>query len=118
VTITALTDGSTMRFVANPDDELTDGLLLGDQVTVTYNKLQDGALKASDVEYFDQDVVGTVLAVTSGSVTIQVDGTGAVETLTDDPSDGMFEGVNVGDQDVDVTYYVAAAGLIVDGIDD
>jgi hypothetical protein len=118
VTITALADGSTMQFVANPDDELTDGFLLGDQVTVTYNKLQDGALKASDVEYFDQDVVGTVLAVTSGSVTIRVDGTGAVEKLTDDPSDGMFEGVNVGDQDVDVTYYVSAAGLIVEGIDD
>jgi hypothetical protein len=118
VTITALADGSTMQFVANPDDDLTDGYLLGDQVTVTYNKLQDGALKASDIEYFDQDVVGTVLAVTAGSVTIQVDGTGAVETLVDDPSDEMFDGVNVGDPEVDVTYHVAAAGLIVDGIDD
>ncbi|HEY2769829.1 MAG TPA: hypothetical protein VGI87_04645 [Solirubrobacteraceae bacterium] len=118
VTITSLADGSTMQFVVNPDDDLTDGYLLGDQVTVTYNKLQDGALKASDIEYFDQDVVGTVLAVTSGSVTIQVDGTNAVETLIDDPSDDMFDGVNVGDQEVDVTYHVAAAGLIVDGIDD
>jgi hypothetical protein len=85
---------------------------------VTYNQLADGALKATDVEYLDQDVTGTVVAVTVGSVTLQVDGTGAVVTLVDDPSDGMFDGVNVGDQEVDVTYHVAAAGLIVDGIDD
>jgi hypothetical protein len=118
VTITSLADGSSLQFVVDPDDDLTDGYLLGDQVTVTYDKLQDGALKASDIEYFDQDVVGTVLAVTSGSVTLQVDGTGVVETLIDDPSDDMFDGVQVGDQEVDVTYHVAAAGLIVDGIDD
>lgn len=118
VTITSLADGSTMQFVANPDDDLMDGFLNGDQVTVTYNKLQDGALKASDVEYFDQDAVGTVVAVDSGSVTLQLDGTGAIQRYIDDPSDDMFDGVNVGDQEVDVTYHVASAGLVVDGIDD
>jgi hypothetical protein len=118
LTITSLADGSTMQFVANPDDDLMDGFLLGDQVDVTYNKLQDGALKASDVEYYDQDAVGTVVAVDSGSVTLKLDDTGAIQRYTDDPSDEMFDGVNVGDQEVDVTYHVAAAGLIVDGIDD
>jgi hypothetical protein len=117
VTITTLPGGQVMQFVADPDDDATDGDLVGDQVTVTYRQLADGALKTSDVEYLDQDVTGTVVSVTTGSVSILIDGTATTQTYVDDPSDEMFDGVNPGDA-IDVTYHVAASSLVVDGIDD
>jgi hypothetical protein len=111
------TGSQQLSFSADPDDDLTDGFLVGDLVDVTYYQNDDGSLSADDVEYVEQDAVGAVSAVNEGSITLTDQDTGLADTFTADPEMGLFDGVNPGDQ-VDVTYHQSAAGDVADAIDD
>ena len=84
---------------------------------VSYADNGDGTLDAGDVEYVEQDVSGTVTAVSDGSVTITPDGSDAPETFTADPGQGLFDGVAVGDQ-VDINYHQSGGQSVVDSVDD
>jgi hypothetical protein len=118
--VTIQTDGGPMTFDVNPDDGLTDGFVIGDGVDVTYFDNGDGTYSADDIEYNDQDVTGTVTAVSDGSVTIAADSNGRSVTFNVDPSLGLLDGVSVGD-DIDVYYYFNSGQPgqpIVDWVDD
>ena len=103
-----------MTFVLD-DPTITDGMIVGDQVDVTYAQQADCSLLASDVEYNELDALGTVTAVSSGSMTILNQSTDAPETFTADPSEQMFDGEMVGDQ-VDVTYHLSSGQMVVDAV--
>jgi hypothetical protein len=109
-------DQGSITFAVD-DADITDGFQVGDVVDVSYTDNGDGTYDASDVEYVEQDVTGTVTAVSDGSMTIADQDTGQPETFTADPGDGTFDGVAVGDQ-VDVNYHQSGGQKVVDGIDD
>lgn len=109
-------DGRSMTFQASSD--LIDGFDVGDEVDVTYYSDADGTLVADDVESTDDgqdpgnddlDVVGTVTAIGSSSISVQVDGAGV---MTFDADTDLLDGWDVGDQ-VDVTYYQDTDGSLV-----
>jgi hypothetical protein len=119
--LTVTGDKGPMTFTVD-DPSITDGYVAGDQVDVTYVQNSDGSLNAQDVEYVEQDALGTVTAVSSSSMTITDDTTGASETFVTDPSglalEGTgFDGIQVGDQ-VDVTYHVSGNQLVADDVSD
>jgi hypothetical protein len=114
ITISTQDQGS-MTFAVDSAD-VTDGFQVGDVVDVTYTDTGSG-LDASDVEYVEQDSSGTVTAVSDGSLTITDDSTGQPVTFTADPSQGIFDGVALGDQ-VDVNYHQLGAQLLADSVDD
>jgi hypothetical protein len=62
-------------------------------------------------------VAGTVTDVSGGSMTITDDQTGQPVTFVGDPSDGVFDGVAVGDQ-VDVTYHQAGSQNVAESVGD
>jgi Domain of unknown function (DUF5666) len=109
-------DQGSMTFSVD-DPSITDGFQVGDVVDVSYTDNGDGTYSAGDVEYEEQDATGTVTAVSDGSITITADASGQPETFTADPSDGMFDGIAVGDQ-VDVNYHQSGSQLVIDGVDD
>lgn len=113
--LTVGTDQGPMSFTVDSAD-ITDGFSAGDVVDVSYAQAADGSLDASDVEYAEQDVSGTVSAVTSASLTL-VDGSGASHTFTGDPAQGVFDGVSQGDQ-VDVTYHQSSGQAVADVVND
>ena len=108
--------GRTMTFSCDPADDLTDGFATGDLVDVTYDS-SGGSLQASDVEYVESDVTGTVTAVDTSSLTLTNSDTGQTQTIVADPDEDMFDGVSVGDGVV-VTYHQSAGQLIADVVDD
>jgi hypothetical protein len=117
--VTIATDGGPMTFQVDPEDELTDGFNLGDDVDVSYYSNGDGTYSADDIEYNDQDVQGTVTDVSDGSVTF-TDAGGQSHTFTADPDDADFDGISVGDQ-IDLFYYVNSGQPgqpIIDWVDD
>jgi len=109
-------DQGSMTFVVDSPD-ITDGFQVGDVVDVTYLDNGDGTLDAGDVEYVEQDATGIVTAVSDGGVTVMSDDSGAPLTFTADPSQGLFDGVAVGDQ-VDVNYHQSGSQFVVDSVDD
>jgi hypothetical protein len=108
-------DQGAMTFTVDSPD-VTDGFVVGDVVDVSYDTLGDGTLDAGDVEYVEQDASGTVTAVSSGSLAVRGDG-GQTETFTADPSQGIFDGVSVGDE-VDVSFHQSAGQHVADVVDD
>lgn len=110
----ATQDQGSMSFAIDSAD-LTDGYQVGDLVDVTYADTGSG-FDASDVEYVEQDVTGTVTAASDGSLTITDDGTGHAVTFTAEPDSGTFDGVAVGDS-VDVNYHQSGSQLVADGVD-
>jgi hypothetical protein len=112
----ATQDNGPMTFTVDSSD-VTAGYAVGDVVDVTYSQTSAGSLNAWDVEYVQQDAAGVVTAVSAGSVTLTDDTTGLPTTFTAAPSDGLFDGVAVGDQ-VDVTYHQSGSQLVVDQVDD
>jgi hypothetical protein len=115
--LTMQTDGGqTMTFQASSD--VLDGLDVGDDVDVTYHAEADGTLVADDVEPTDDgsdpgsddlDAIGTVTAIGTSSITVQVDGGGAMTFAAD--SD-LLDGWDIGDR-VDVSYFQDADGSFV-----
>jgi hypothetical protein len=114
VTINA--SGHSMTFSCDPQDDLTDGFAVGDLVDVTYDS-NSGSSNATDVEYVEDDVTGTVTAVDNTSLTLTNSDTGQPQTIVADPAEDMFDGVSVGDEVV-VTYHQSAGQLIADVVDD
>jgi hypothetical protein len=111
-------DQGSMTFALDPSDDLGDGYLVGDVVDVTYEPVPDSVNFATDVEYVESDSTGVVTAVSDGSLTITDDSTGQPDVFTADPSDGVFTGVQTGDE-VDVTWHQAAGNqMVADAVDD
>jgi hypothetical protein len=108
-------DQGQMSFTVD-DPSVTDGFQVGDVVDVTYRQAADGSLDATDVEYSEQDVVGTVTAV-SGSALTLTDAGGQTRVFTADPTQGVFDGVSVGDQ-VDIAYHMSGSQQVADAVDD
>lgn len=108
-------DQGSMTFIVDSAD-ITDGFVVGDVVDVSYDTLSDGTLDAGDVEYVEQDSMGTVTAVSASSLTL-TDSNGQSQTFTGDPSQGIFDGVSVGDQ-VDVTFHQSGGQQVADVVDD
>jgi len=108
------TPSGSESFVATSD--LTDGFILGDQVDVTYGH-SGGVMTATDIEYQDQDAVGSVIFVDSGSIKISDPTTGQIATFTDDPNNGSFDGIAEGDQ-VDISYHLSSGRQVVDSVSD
>jgi hypothetical protein len=111
----ATQDQGAMSFTVDSAD-VTDGFLVGDVVDVTYVDTGSG-LDASDVEYVEQDLSGTVTSVNDGSLTITDDSSGHSVTFSADPGSGTFDGVALGDP-VDVNYHQSGGRLIADSVDD
>jgi len=111
------TDAGPLSFSVDPTEGLTDGFLVGDVVDVSYYANADGSLSADDVEYVELDATGTVTTVSNASLTLTDDATGQPDTFTADPTMGLFDGVNPGDE-VDVTYHQSAGGYVADAVDD
>jgi Domain of unknown function (DUF5666) len=111
------TDSGALSFSVDPDDDLTDGFLVGDLVDVSYFQNPDGTLSADDVEYVEDDATGVVSTVSDGAVTIVDDSNGQTETFSADPDMDLFDGITPGDE-VDVTYHEAAAGDVADAVGD
>ena len=109
-------DQGTMTFGVDSND-VTDGYQVGDVVDVTYADNGDGTYTADDVEWVEQDSTGTVTDVSDGSMTITDDQTGQPVTFVADPSEGVFDGVAVGDQ-VDVTYHQSGGQQVAESVDD
>jgi Domain of unknown function (DUF5666) len=111
------TDSGQLSFSVDPDDDLTDGFLVGDLVDVSYFQNGDGTLSADDVEYVEDDATGVVSTVSDGAVIIVDDSTGQTDTFSADPDMDLFDGIAPGDE-VDVTYHQAAAGDVADAVGD
>ena len=111
------TDSGSLRFLVDPDADLTDGFLVGDQVDVSYYPNPDGTLSADDVEYVELDATGVVSTVSDGALSIVDDSSGQTDTFTADPEMGLFDGIVPGDE-VDVTYHQSAAGSVADAVGD
>jgi hypothetical protein len=107
-------DGHTLTFGLQ-DSSVTDGYSVGDVVDVSYFDNGDGTLSAYDVEYTEQDVTGTVTAVSASSLTLTDDSSGQPRTFTANPADGLFDGTAVGDH-VDVTVHTSAGQSVVDSV--
>lgn len=106
----------SLTFTVDPTDDLTDGFAVGDLVDVSYDAT-NGALAASDIEYVETDAGGPITAVSNGSITFTDSDGGQPLTIVADPSEGMFDGVSVGDGVV-ITYHQSAGQLIADVVDD
>jgi hypothetical protein len=110
----------SMSFVVDApvagDPSITEGFVVGDQVDVTFSQESDGTLDASDVEYVEDDVVGTVRTVTDSNLTINAP-TGEPNAFTDNTGDGLFGGINPGDT-VDVSYHLSSGQPVVDEVVD
>lgn len=115
ITISTQDQGSMMFVVDSPD--ITDGFQVGDVVDVSYVDNGTGTLDAGDVEYVEQDASGTVTAVSDGSITIDPGDSGQPQTFTADPTQGLFDGVAVGDQ-VDINYHQSGSQQVLDRVDD
>lgn len=118
--VTIQTGHGPMSFQVDPQDDLTDGFVVGDDVDVTYYSNGDGTYSADDIEYNDQDVTGVVTSVSGSSITITMDQGGGPETFTVDPIDELLDGISVGD-DVDVYFYSNTGQpgrQLVDWVDD
>jgi hypothetical protein len=116
--VTISTDQGPLTLSIDPSaGAVTDGFLVGDMVDVTYSQNGYGSLSASDIQYVQQDVVGTVTAVSVGSITITDVNTRQPDTITADPSQAVFAAVAIGDQ-IDVTYHESSGQLIADAISD
>jgi Domain of unknown function (DUF5666) len=113
--VTISTATGPMRFAATID--LSSDFLVGDTVDVSYAPGSNGTPIATDIEYDDYDAIGTVTAVSAGSVTITDSSTDQSRTFTDDPSNDTFAGISVGD-DVDVSYYYSNGQIVVDYVTD
>ena len=113
----ATSDQGNMTFAVDPTAGLTDGYLVGDVVDVTYAADGSGTNVASDIEYVENDVTGTVSAVSAGSITVVDGDTGKAVTFNADPAEQLFDGVAVGDT-VDVTSHQAGSLPVVDNVDD
>ena len=113
----ATSDQGNMTFTVDPTAALTDGYVVGDVVDVTYAPDSNGNNVASDIEYVENDVTGTVSAVSVGSVTVVDGDTGQPVTFNADPAQEMFGGVAVGDS-IDVTYHQSGGLSVVDTVDD
>jgi hypothetical protein len=115
-TLTTLTitnaSGQAQTFDASVD--LTNGFLIGESVAVTYDPSSGVAW---DVECNDIDAIGQVTFVDGGEIVIVNSTTGLPQTFTDDPANGSFDGINVGDQ-VDVSYYYSSGKVVVDSVRD
>jgi hypothetical protein len=109
-------DGTAQAFTVD-DPSVTDRFSVGDQVDVTYQNLGGGPPDATDVEWVQSDVSGTVSAVSDASLTVAPDDGGSARTFTATPGDGTFDGISVGDP-VDVTSHQAGGQTIVDNVDD
>jgi hypothetical protein len=105
----------SMSFVVD-DPSITEGYLVGDQVDVTFTQDSDGKLDASDVEYVENDSVGTVVTVTPTSLTINAP-SGEPSSFTDNSGDDLFEGINPHDT-VDVSYHLSNGQPVVDEVVD
>jgi hypothetical protein len=118
-TLTIQTDsGDSMTF--QTDSDIVDGIAVGDLVDVAYYQDTDGSLVADDVSSADdgsgdggedQLATGTVTGVApdGSSITVAVDGGGAM-TFQTDPD--LIDGIAVGDV-VDVSYYQDTDGSFV-----
>jgi Domain of unknown function (DUF5666) len=123
--VTIAGDQGAMTFSVDPSSGLTDGFQVGDLVDVTYTQNSDGTLRATDVQFVEEDATGKVTSVTTttngGSLTIADDNTGQSDTFIADPNNGVqinaraFTGVSVGDQ-VDVTYHQSAGKQVADTV--
>ncbi|MGZ4169983.1 MAG: hypothetical protein ACXVRW_11555 [Solirubrobacteraceae bacterium] len=111
------TSSGARSFAVDPASGLTDGFHVGDVVDVTYAQQADGSLSVDDIEYVEDDASGVVTAVSDGSITIADAPGGPPQTISADPTLGLFTGVVPGDQ-VDVTYHHSAAGPVADAVDD
>jgi Cu/Ag efflux protein CusF len=107
--ITISSDQGSVTFTVDSSD-VTDGFQVGDVVDVSYSQNN-----ATDVQYVEQDASGTVSAVSAGRITITSGG--QRQTFAADPSQGMFDGISVGDQ-VDVVYHQSSGQLVADSVDD
>lgn len=114
--LTVSTDNGPLTFKVD-DPSITDGFALGDLVDVTYVQLSDNSLDASDVQLVQNDATGRVTSVSDGSVTITDSSTGQPETFTADPSQGMFDGVALGDT-IDITYHQSSGQFVADAVND
>jgi hypothetical protein len=109
-------NAGSMTFTVD-DPGITDGFVDGDQVDVTYSQNSDGTLDAGDVEYNENDALGTVDQVSSSSLTITDSSTGGQDTFAADPGDGTFDGISQGD-DVDVSYHLSSGHEVVDDVNE
>jgi hypothetical protein len=107
--LTISSDHGAVTFTVASSD-ITAGFQPGDLVDVTYSQNN-----ATDVEYVEQDASGTVRAVSAGSITITAGS--QTKTFAADPSQGMFDGIAVGDQ-VGVVYHQSSGQLVADSVDD
>jgi hypothetical protein len=107
--LTLGTDQGPQTFTVDSAD-ITDGFQVGDLVAVS-----SAQGVAGDVEYVERDATGTVTAVAAGSVTITGVG-GPARTFVADPSQGMFDGIALGDQ-VDVIYHQSSGQTVADVVD-
>jgi hypothetical protein len=107
--ITISSDQGSVTFTVESSD-VTDGFQVGDVVDVGYSQNN-----ATDVQYVEQDASGRVSAVSAGRITITSGG--QRQTFAADPSQGMFDGISVGDQ-VDVVYHQSSGQLVADSVDD
>jgi hypothetical protein len=114
------TDAGALSFSVDPQEDLTDGFLVGDVVDVSYYQNADGSLSADDVEYVELDatgVVSTVSTVSDASLSLVDDSTGQTDSFGADPEMGLFDGITPGD-DVEVTYHQSATGYVADAVGD
>jgi hypothetical protein len=103
--------GPTLTFQVGGADDLLAGVVLGDNLHVSYTQNSRGALTASEIAFAGaRTVTATITAVADdgSSVTVQTAG-GQTMTLT--PADPhLFDWVGVGDN-VAVTYTPGAGGV-------
>jgi hypothetical protein len=125
--LTVSTDQGPVTFSVDPSSGLTAGFQPGDLVDVTSTANPDGSLTAIDICFVEENVSGSVTAVTTsthgGSLTVQDDDSGNLVTVYADPTHGVeidaraFNGVSAGDT-VAVTYHQSAGQLIADTVSD
>jgi hypothetical protein len=118
-------DNGPLTFSVDLSSSLTDGFQAGDRVDVTYTQNSDGTLKATNVQFVEQDTSGQVTSVTTsvngGSLTITDNNSGQSETFVADPHNGVqinahaFNGVSVGDQ-IELTYHQSVGQLVADTV--
>ena len=111
-------DQGPLTFAVGPESAITAGFAVGDVVDATYTLDPDGVtLDASDVEYVETDEIGVVTSAGAGALTITDGITGHAISFTADPSEAMFDGIEVGDE-VDVTVHSSSGQPVVDNVDD
>ena len=111
-------DQGPLTFAVDPESGITAGFEVGDVVDVTYTPDPDGVtLDASDIEYVETDEIGVVTSVGAGALAITDGITGHTDSFTADPSEALFDGIEVGDE-VDVTVHSSSGQQVVDNVDD